>query len=375
MRGPLPSPRRRLWPVFVPLALVLALVVVWIGLWYYAASAAETALAGWRAREAKSGRIYECANERIGGFPFRIEVRCGSPSVEVRGKPSMFIKGADLVAAAQIYQPNLVIAEFTGPALIGEQGQPPAYEASWKLAQSSLRGTPRAPERASLVFDDPILQQLLPDGARQTVTFAKRLEMHGRIAEGSVSANPVLEVVVRATGAAASPTIHPLLAEALDADIAATLRGLANFAPKPWPARFRELQERGGKIEITKARLAQGESIAVANGTLGLTASGNLDGQLEMTVVGLEALLKALDLEKLVSTGRLSANIDKLDRLLPGLSNIARKNAAPSLLAGLGIIGKRTTLENKPAIALPLRFTDGQAMLGPIPVGRIPPLF
>ncbi len=48
---------------------------------------------------------------------------------------------------------------------------------------------------------------------------------------------------------------------------------------------------------------------------------------------------------------------------------------APGILAGLGAIGKRTTLENKPAIAVPLRFVDGQVMLGPIPVGRVPPLY
>ena len=193
--------------------------------------------------------------------------------------------------------------------------------------------------------------------------------------EGSANNNPVLETVLRATAAAASPDIHPLAAEPFDADIAATLRGLANFAPKPWPARFRELQSRGGKIEISKARVRQGESIVVASGTLGLTERGNLDGQLEMTVVGIEALLKALDLEKVVSQGRLSANIDRLDRIIPGLGSIARKNAAPGILAGLGIIGKRTTLEDKPAIAVPLRFVDGQVMLGPIPVGRTPPLF
>ena len=296
--------------------------------------------------------------------------------VELRtNTPALTLKGQDLVAAVQVYQPTLLTAEFMGPMTIAERGQQPAYEAAWRLGQSSLRGTPREPERASLEFDDPIVQRLLPDNARQTVAHAKRVELHGRIVEGSANNNPVLETVLRATAAAASPDIHPLAAEPFDADIAATLRGLANFAPKPWPARFRELQSRGGKIEISKARVRQGESIVVASGTLGLTERGNLDGQLEMTVVGIEALLKALDLEKVVSQGRLSANIDRLDRIIPGLGSIARKNAAPGILAGLGIIGKRTTLEDKPAIAVPLRFVDGQVMLGPIPVGRTPPLF
>ena len=87
------------------------------------------------------------------------------------------------------------------------------------------------------------------------------------------------------------------------------------------------MQARGGRIEITKARVQQGEVIAVSTGTLGLTERGNLDGQLQMTVVGIEHVLKALDLEAIVSQGRVGATIDKLDRLMPGLGNIARKNA------------------------------------------------
>ncbi len=94
-----------------------------------------------------------------------------------------------------------------------------------------------------------------------------------------------------------------------------------------------------------------------------------------MTVVGLEHVLKQLDLEAIVSQGRVGSAIDKLDKLLPGLGSIARKNAGPGILAGLDAIGKRTTLEGKPAMTVPLRFIDGRVMLGPLPVGRTPPLF
>ena len=86
-------------------------------------------------------------------------------------------------------------------------------------------------------------------------------------------------------------------------------------------------------------------------------------------------MLKQLDLETIISQGRVGSTIDKLDQLLPGLGNIARKNAGPGILAGLDAIGKRTTLEGKPAISVPLRFVDGRVMLGPLPVGRAPPLF
>ena len=192
--------------------------------------------------------------------------------------------------------------------------------------------------------------------------------------EGSASDNPVLDVGLRAT-AASAPELHPIAAAPLNAEVSATIRGLADFAPKPWPARFRELQQRGGRIDIVNARVQQGEVIAVSSGSLGLTESGNLDGQLMMTVVNLEHVLKQLDLEAIISKGRVGSTIDKLDKLLPGLGNIARKNAGPSILIGLDAIGKRTTLEGKPAVSVPLRFVDGRVMLGPLPVGRTPPLF
>jgi hypothetical protein len=37
-----PATRRRLW-LFVPFALLIALAVIWTGLWFYAVSRAETA--------------------------------------------------------------------------------------------------------------------------------------------------------------------------------------------------------------------------------------------------------------------------------------------------------------------------------------------
>ena len=82
--------------------------------------------------------------------------------------------------------------------------------------------------------------------------------------------------------AAVAPELHSAMGSPLDVDITATLRGLADFAPKPWPARLKELQSRDGRIEISKARLQQGDVIASSSGTLGLTARGNLDGQLEI---------------------------------------------------------------------------------------------
>ena len=187
MHQPGSAPRRRLWPVFMPLAFVVVLALGWSGFWFVAAGWAETRIAGWREREANSGRFYNCERQTVGGFPFRIEVRCIDPSIELRrNEPPVALKASDLVVIAQIYQPTLLISELAGPMTIAESGQSPSYIANWTLGQSSVRGTPAAPERASIVFDQPIVNRI-DGGAQATVMKADRIELHGRIAEGSAT--------------------------------------------------------------------------------------------------------------------------------------------------------------------------------------------
>ena len=44
MLDPQPTTRRRLWPCSCRSCSLVALAVIWIGLWFYAAARAETAL-------------------------------------------------------------------------------------------------------------------------------------------------------------------------------------------------------------------------------------------------------------------------------------------------------------------------------------------
>lgn len=374
MDRPVYIPARRTWPLIVPLVGLAVLAAAWIGLWFYASEVAQKTLAGWFEREAKSGRIYNCGSRTIGGFPFRIEIQCDQASMEWRSQqPTAVLKTAGILIAAQIYQPSLLISEFYGPLTMGDPGGPPKFIANWKLFQNSVKGGPVRPERASIAVDEPTFDRVTPSG-NETLFKARHAEVHGRIAEGSAADNPVIDLVLQLTSATA-PTINPLAAQPFDADITFVLRGLKDFSPKPWPDRFREIQAAGGRIDISHARVQQGESIAIATGSLGLTANGRLDGQLLVTVAGLERLLPALGLERLMAPG---GGVDRiagaLDRLAPGLGNIARNNA-PSIAAGIGLLGEQTQLEGRRAVVVPLRITDGAMFLGAVPVGQVNPLF
>ena len=358
------------------LILFLALVGGWSYLWYYATGKAEVAIDGWRAREARAGRIYTCGSQSIGGYPFRIEVTCDQAAAVFRSnQPPVEIKTSSILVAAQLYQPTLLISDFYGPLTIADLGHAPNIIVNWKRAQSSVRGTPSAPERISLVFDQPVVERINGNN-RQSVLKAQHIEVHGRLAGGSVTNKPIIETVLRIR-AAAAPELHPAAAMPIDADITTLLRGLNDFSPKPWSARFRELQAVDGRVDITQARVQQGDTIAVGDGTLSLNTSGRLQGQLRVTVANIEPFLAAVGTPQVVQNlpdmDRLSG---ALDRLLPGLGNVARQQATSSNLSlGINLLGEQTTLEGKRAVTLPLRFDDGSVFLGPIWIGNTPAMF
>jgi hypothetical protein len=355
--------------------LVAALFGGWSWLWNYAADKAQASIEGWRAREAKAGRIYSCGTQTFGGYPFRIEVDCDRASALFRSnQPPLEIKTSGILIAAQIYQPNLLISEFHGPLTIAAPGKPPNIVVNWKLFQSSVRGTPSAPERVSLVFDKPAVDRI-SDGSQQAYLRAKHIEIHGRMVEGSAANHPVIEIALQ-LDQASMPGLHAAAAEPVNADIVAVLRGLKDFAPKPWPVRFRELQAAGGGIEITNARVQQGETTAIGSGSLSINSNGLLEGQLSVTVAGVEAFLNSISAQQMVQA---SPSMDKLsgalDRLVPGLGNVARQQASAGISAGINLLGEQTTLEGKRAVTLPLRFEDGAVFLGPVRIGNVPPLF
>ena len=369
------SARRRSWRYIGTLALFVGLIGGWSWLWYDTAGRTEIAIEGWRAREANAGRLYTCGSQSIGGYPFRIEVDCDKASALFRSNEApVEIKTSGILIAAQIYQPDLLISEFHGPLTIAEPGQAPNIVVNWKLAQSSVRGTPVAPERVSLVFDKPVVDRMT-GGVEQKLLQARHIEIHGRIAEGSAANRPVVEIALRFDQASA-PGLHPAAVKPVDADIIAVLRGLNDFSPKPWPQRFREMQAAGGRIDISQARVQQGETIAIGGGSLSLNADGRLEGQLRVTIAGLEPFLTAIGAQQMVQT---SPTMDRLsgalDRLAPGLGNVARQQIGANISTGINMIGEQTTLEGKRAVTLPLRFEDGVILLGPIRIGDAPALF
>jgi hypothetical protein len=321
---------------------------------------------------------------------------------------SVSIRAHNLAAIAQVWDPTLVIAEIAAPVTVAPLDGAPNAAIDWTLAQASLRGTPRAPERLSVVIEKPVMKQAPaapPPSEAAPLAKAEHLELLARFSPESQPSRAVLDLKLDAKGFMAPALVTlgapfgALATAPLDASINAVVQGAADGAPKPLPQQLRDLAAGYGRIEITKARLQQGDLIATLSGPLAVTERGTLNGEFQLVVVNFAKLVPLLGIDRTVAQFVPQDTINRfaptLDRFLPGLGNILRSggggggggggaagnaggnsNAAANA-AALGAValgGHETEFEGQRAVALTMRIDDGAVYLGPLKVGQIPPL-
>lgn len=376
-------PRRRLWRYLLLAAVVVALPIGWTALWSYAASIANRALAGWINREAALGRVYACGSQTISGFPFAIVIHCDKAAAAFKSsRPPFDVSAGDFTFSAQVFRPTLLNGEISAPVTLADPGQGAAFVANWSSAQLALLGLPPEPERVTVDLAKPRLERTA--GPNSGMIFqADRLTVDGRIIAGSARNRPVIEARAQVT-AGMAPSFHPLLAEPVAGEIDAVMRGFKDFQPKPWSVLFRDMQASGGGIEIKTLRLARSNAALSGSGTFTINAAGRLEGELRVTIAGVENIVPLLGVDQLIGEGidRLAGGkgspaqgLGALDRLLPGLGGVVRESASTGLIETIKRMGEPTKLDGKPAVALPLRVADGIVYVGLIPVAAVPALF
>jgi hypothetical protein len=378
--APRAVPRRRGRTFLATILLVLVLAAGWCGLWYYAASVADSTLSGWVEREAAAGRVYNCGSQGISGFPFRIQAHCAEASAALKTVQPPFVVAANGVTfTAQVYHPTLLVGEVTSPVTVVAPGETvPSFVAMWSLGRLSVSGFPPNPDSLSVDID-----HLHLDHGAVTWFAADNATLNARIVAGAANNNPVIDTVLHFTSAIA-PTLHPVAAEPLQGDIDIVIRGLKDLTPKPLAERFREMQANGGNIEIKALRLERADAIVVGAGTVTVNEHGRLDGAVNVAIAGIENIVPLLGIDRLIgqgidrmtgANGQPGQGLAALDRLVPGLSGVVRQGATASVIDNLKKMGQPTEIDKKPATVLPLRISDGSVYLAMIRVGSIPPLF
>ncbi|MCL2714553.1 MAG: DUF2125 domain-containing protein [Alphaproteobacteria bacterium] len=383
----------------ITLIVLLLVAAGWSGFWFYAASQTATVADAWAAKEAQSGRVYNCASRSISGFPFSLEILCSGVNVSLTAQAANrrpFTARLDsILIQARLSSPTSVTVDFDGPALVTDDVTHASFYVTWSQARA-VAGMPTLAQRASILFDNLTIDRV--DGTtRAPIARAAHVELRGAITEDASSRGPAIDMsldLVQGT----IQDVHPLLLEPFDAELRARVTGLTDIRPKPWPQRFREIQAAGGHLEIMGSRLRQADTVAVTSGLLNLTPSGHLDGEMQVTVAGLERILPALGLDKMLEQREaqrgLTVNsvpsqdgksadggpqdakvLGALDRAIPGLGRFVSKNANVGVMVGINLLGRPAELEGHKARTLPLRFVDGAVNVGPLRVAQTPPLF
>lgn len=334
--------RRRPWRLALPLAAVVIAALAWSGAWFYAAHRAQAEIEEWIAREATQGRNWSCADRSFAGYPFRFELICEQPTVTFAGVDGWKAAAARAHAVAQVWNPRHIIAEFQAPGTLEETATGRRFDASWtKLQTSAVGGERGRVERASLAVDGYALKE-----AGSPVFAARHGEVHARHTPGADGIT--LDIAAGVLGAT-GPDGAGIGGAPVDGELEATVTNLPPLRAMPQEQRLREWQEAGGRIRVLDARLVAGPSIVAATAGIGLDAQGRPDGEAVISIAGAEPLMKGL----------------------------AQANVLPPILGGLGSLigmaGAPAEIDGRKASSFTLRFADGRAFLGPIPLGQIPP--
>ena len=331
--------RRGRFPLWLGAALLL-LVAGWSAAWYVLAGRIDAEADRWLAREAEQDRRHDCADRRVGGFPFRLEIGCRSVTSTVpANRGELVVRTGAVRAVAQVYSPGHVIAEFDSPVAITSPDLG-AVTATFALAQASYRGTLDAMTQLSLVVDG--LGVRLGEAAEPAST-AAHVELHARPTPGRPANARDFDVALAAEALRVGPSAPAKLA----------LQTTAFAVPDRWRGAadtLRDWQARGGRLGLSAGRAEIGKVLAQGTGSATLGADGRPNGRVELDVVGL----------------------DQLSALLPGLG---LGNAGTLVGTGLAFLGAPAKIDGRNATRLNLTFDDGRARLGPIALGRVPPLY
>lgn len=345
----------RPWRMFLPLAGLLLLGLVWSGIWFAAARGAERMIDALLQREAARGHMVSCDDRALSGYPFRIILDCRNPRllIDRRGERLTY-QAQHLKAVAQVWRFNHIIAEVTGPVAVAPADRPdaPLFIGQWTLAQASAVLQSDAARALDISIDglaialprkEPAsadLQNPLLTAAHVEAHALRREEVADRLDyDLALSGN---SIVFGARDNVAPQALIPVR----QMEMRATVRGLPRGISDDPRRNLQLWQANQGTLTIDRLWVDADAGAALANGNLLLEPSGKPSGALTLAIANADALVQNGDAEFL--------------RLI---------------MSGLKFIGRKRELDGRQAIEVDLTLRDGAVALGPAIVGQIPPLF
>lgn len=310
----------------------------WSVLWLFIRSGTADAIDGWAAAEAAVGRRWSCADRSIGGYPFRIEVRCREVRVE---RPDATASLGPLLVVAQVYRPRHLIAETLGPfrVVAGDR----TADGNWQLLRASIVTRPGGVERVAAVIERP---RVRIDGGEEGALDLASASFEGHLRPSPATAD-AWDVALSSRGATV-PGLDALLGgrEFADVDLALTVTQAADLPARPLVRELERWRNAGGEVLLARVALTKGGRRVAGTGKVGIDAAHRPEGQLDLAVAGIEGLL-----------GRVVGDRGLLGSRLLGSLLGGAPAAAPAAAASAGL---------KPLP--PLRLDSGRLFLGPLPI-------
>lgn len=340
------------WRLYAPYFLLALVAIGWSVAWFVIRGRVVGGLDDWVAAEAEQGRRWTCADRQVGGFPFRIEIVCATLSLE---RPDVSATLGRVLVAAQIYNPNHIIAEAASPLHVVAGAR--TIDSAWKLLQTSVVLEGGRFARTAVVLDEPTIHATAPDIAPLDLS-SRHLELHVRPDPADRSA---FDAAI-STVAAKVPGLDELVggAEAADLDLRLLVTEANDLPARPIWSELERWRISGGRLGLTRFGMAKGARRIEATGTFTIDELHRPQGEVNVSALGLEGLLGryAGDKSMLAGGGLLGA-------LLGGRSAV-RQDPAPA-------DPKVPALKPLP----PFRLDGGRLVLGPftVPGVRIPPLY
>jgi hypothetical protein len=321
-----PKARRRLsWLA----AILVVLAGIYSAGWFYAAGWLTGLVDEQLAVFNKTGRSADCMKPAARGFPLGFGLSCDSLRFE-DPETQLALSTAGLDAGVQVYDPMKIEARLASPARFSAPGAG-SLVLDWRELRAGVRLAPDFPKTLDAAIDK--LTAAGGQGGAGGLLKADHGEAHIR-QEG---ADLVLTAGV--AGAAFDPALtNGAVLPPLAADVDLTIKEGVAWAR----AGAKSLRGQSGRIRTLALSTGETTGLDVA-GAFSVGADGLVDADLTVTVRDPKALG------------------EQLAKAFP--KNADQFRAA---MAGLAAMGNNASL--------PLKISRGEARLGFLPVGKIPPL-
>ncbi|MGL4975307.1 MAG: DUF2125 domain-containing protein [Bosea sp. (in: a-proteobacteria)] len=279
----------RFW-LYLPFALLALIALLWSGLWFYVKGRVANGIELALANELQLGRNWACADHRVSGFPFRIEVHCSALKVtSARDNGDYTATTGPLIALGQIYTPGLILVEAKGPLQL-KTPDGSVVDAKWNLLSASFKKSGESFERLSAVFTQPAVT-ISRTGAAPISTSAQSLELHLRPTPSRPAADGAIDAALTAK-AAIIPALDQLMSQdrPTDLDLNAMILHATVFQRGLNPETLEGWRQQMGQIELRKITMVKGEARLEASGQVALDDLKRVKGRLESAVTGVDRI-------------------------------------------------------------------------------------